>query len=106
MPLHTPFKTSDEELQSYLFFNADVSLLRGDVTFKLLVDKVTKVDKESVRHAEIELSKFILKDYSYGFSKMVKILAQIIDALKANAAFKSDYFNIVMRFFMDDECVE
>ena len=82
--------------------DADDSLRRGDSTFKLIFEKVTEADKESIRYTRLELSMITLKDYQYNSSKLV----QMFDTLKANAAFKSDYSNGSIRAFMGNERAE
>ena len=93
-------------MQSHLSLNASVSLRRGDVTFKLLVDKVTEEDKELVRNTEIELSTNALKEFSCDVSKLSKGTTQLIDTSNSNAALKTDHANIILRAFADNECVE
>ena len=78
------FNSSDMELQNHLSVNTSTTLRSGLITLKVLIDYVTKADRESVRNAEKELHDLRLKDYNFDVSKVVTKIRTIIKTLKNN----------------------
>ena len=68
------FNTADEKLKKFISQNADITMCSSMVSSKVLIDKVTKANQDSIYLAENKLYNICLCDYEHDISKLISRL--------------------------------
>ena len=84
MFLHNSFNSAKDVVQNRLSLNTVTMQRSGIITLKLLVHRVTEVDRELPVNVEQELHNIRLKHYEHDFSKVVSIIRKLVNALAIN----------------------
>ena len=94
----------EEKLQTHLSQQIQTHKRHCFVALKLIINKVTKADTESVRIDKNELQNTHLNDFKFNVSEAVEKIRELVVILESNSVESDHHIDDVLRVFKDKSC--